>query len=316
MSSPAEVLPAPIGSLVSDWGYCSSCDGLTNVHATPFGGAFLHRECRAEQWEHDRERQRDELAAKPIEIDPSCVRYRPAGVSFLRESDPWKPPKWEAVVRIPDDASEGIGKLCLAIALTVDQRLDHDESLGFALARVALGRDSLQRELDDLDYVCHSRTVGRMLERLVEYGSLKRVGQLKSWEDPYDERGYHGPKRGAYVYALNVEGMKRVGELVRAAKEALSSTDTTATPTSASVRDSRLNGTLSWALQNAQQGCRNHIGSWLARRCKRLGLTEGEAENWMARYQEAVCHRGHHYGQREALRTLHGIYRATERTVG
>lgn len=73
---------------------------------------------------------------------------------------------------------------------------------------------------------------------------------------------------------------------------------------------------LGWATENAHEGCRNNDGSWVARRCKRAGLTEDQAETWMRRYQESVTDLGHAYTWREAAGTLRSVYRARERTVG
>jgi hypothetical protein len=81
-------------------------------------------------------------------------------------------------------------------------RLASDDSLDFALGKLALGRDDVRSFLADVMGVSLSRnTVAAALQELHEGGVVPRVGRLGSWVDRKAE-GDWPKKLGAYVGGL------------------------------------------------------------------------------------------------------------------
>jgi hypothetical protein len=311
---------------VYDLGICDRCAGLTERGHCPVcePGPVVERRSRV--------KQRQELRRWREQIDPAGeqarldgvkewiaektrkrervvdqVRLRPSWVyaEHVAEAQGWTDQDDEAVLPVPDGASQSAKHVAQAVARIASERLFFRDTLHFALARLALGRDSVQQFLEkDMGIKLDRKTVAAALAELVALGTLDRVGQLESWWD--NEQGM--TKKGAYVYALKV----RCRKLGDRAIEAVRRLKRRSGPPHAAVRGTglgyRLKGCLSAAIREAQVGQRNTIGHWLACRCTDAGLDEGETMKVMRIYGASVPESGT-YSAREAEATVRSRYR-------
>lgn len=265
---------------VGRWGFCTDCEGLTR--------GTLCDDCRGKR------------AAEQ-------ARMRPHGVVAMRPSEAEVLDRKSAVMWIPDDASPALVAVARAVAIVATIRLCvGDNTTEFALRRVALGRDKVRQIVEMCGGRLDRKTVANQLEELCRLGVLQKVGQLPGWFD-YAAGCY---KRGAFVYALRV-GLRRIGSRPRATFERFLPITTMNAAFRGQHRAERASEA---AISYAQEGNRNGLGHWLARRCMETGLSFQTASTYMQRFQKSVAGLGHLYGAREAQRTLSSVYRARKVT--
>ncbi len=186
-STPPAVLP------VAECGVCDQCSWLT------IGGHCTHCQRQA-----NARRAADEAT------------YRPGRVRVVEHQDQDQASDDVAELTLPEYVSEPARQVAHVVATIATARLASGGSLDFALQKLAAGRDLIARQLAayaDLDGTTTAydrKTVARALQELVDLEVLRRVGQLNEWHD--EEEG--APRRGAYVYALNVT-CRKLGQLAR-----------------------------------------------------------------------------------------------------
>lgn len=215
-----------------------------------------------------------------------------------------------AVWRLPKGIRLRAWLVAKSLARITTARLVGGWSLAYVLKTAALGRDQIAADLAAHGHPMDRKTVGYMLDELADLGLITRTGQLPAWTDPDEQDASRIIKSGARLWALTVE-IRTLGQaaLALALKLRLSAS------LGGIPGQSRAEKALRWALDNAQEGKRNHIGAWLACRCKDAGLTEDDADHLLRRYVAGVDQAGHRYTLREATRTFASVYRTRAKRV-
>jgi hypothetical protein len=263
---------------VGNWQRCVSCDGLTPG-----------RLCAA-------------CLTEPHKLDMAAATLRPKAVIVVAEGQEVEDDH-AAVLRLPDHLSTRALHVADAIARITTRRLEAGWSLGAALRTAALGRDQIAQELHAVEKPADRKTVAYLINELTESGVLTRTGQLPAWTDPAEQDASKVIKSGSFLYALRVE-LRTLGQHALAALISRASLGGKRGRT-------RAEAALTWAVGGAQEGSRNHIGHWLACRCRDAALPEDEAASILQRYAGRVDQSGHRYDVAEAMRTLASVYRAT-----
>ena len=295
-------------ALVSSWGYCSRCDGLTSQYG---GAGYFCDWCQARE-DVDRIAAADYLLA-PEQTAPVLASVRPTFATVVkldRNGRAREPQEGEALICVPARASRKALLDAQAAARAGTARLQDGWSLDYVFEHAALGRDMLCRDLEQHRSNLDRKTVAAGLDELVSLGVLERVGQLLPWVDVHEQDAERVNKTGAFTYRILVR-LRHFGEASAAALAALYVASASYGGTGGLARAGRC---LRWAVENAVEGTRNRIGHWLACRCIDAGLTEGDAEPVMRDYVRQVGGQGcFAYMTREAMRTLAGVYRRAGR---
>jgi hypothetical protein len=286
-------------SWVGNWGRCEGCQGLERIE-----GAGRCEPCLDELYEQIQAEIQRKKEAGTFEAEVNTMAYailRPKAVQVGVGSDQvacWGVTGVRRLTRLVAEACANV----------VTRWLEAGRSLDYCLSTAPLGRDLIARELAAMGCTMDRKTVAAALAELVESGAMERSGQLEDWVDPSAEGTKADPvhKSGSFTYRLKVI-FRQIGDL--AAHALAPHTSNAAYGGMAPKR--RIEGCRKWASRHAKAGERNHIGHWLARRCRDCGLSLTEAQAVVQEYRDSVPQPRSRpaYTLREAMATLRSVYR-------